>query len=150
MSGFGNKRKKYSWLPETNPAALSGDIGSSASAAKPDAGEAAPRQPKPRPKSGTGPKAKKEKPSSISAERSDIHQVEGLGITTPGADMPAALQTSKATATATAIEPAAEKKDKAAVKPEVGSSGTAAATEASKSVAARPRRRSRKDSLDEL
>ncbi|KAJ2234496.1 actin-like protein arp8 [Coemansia sp. RSA 1722] len=143
MSGFGNKRKKYSWLPETNPAALSGDTSSPTSATKPEAGDSTPRQPKPRAKAGATSKTKKEKASSLSAERGDVHQMEGLGITTPGVELPAEKQDAEGTAdTAENTE-----NTKATEKAE---SSSVAVAETSKSVVTRPRRRSRKDSLDEL
>ncbi|KAJ1642036.1 hypothetical protein LPJ64_006080, partial [Coemansia asiatica] len=74
MSGFGSKRKKYSWLPETNPAALSGDTSSPTSATKPDTSDTATRQSKGRPKSATSSRNKKEKSSSFSADRSGGYQ----------------------------------------------------------------------------
>ncbi|KAJ1642797.1 actin-like protein arp8, partial [Coemansia asiatica] len=87
--------------------------------------------------------------SSFSADRSGGYQVEGLGITTPGTEMPAATASDEIAA-AEKTDKAADGKTEKTAKADASTSSAAVAAEASKSVANRPRRRSRKDSLDEL
>ncbi|KAJ2385433.1 actin-like protein arp8, partial [Coemansia sp. RSA 2603] len=126
MSGFASKRKKYSWLPETNPSALSGDTGSptTATSNKGGDGETTPRAAKPRQKSS---KQKSDK----AADKLTDQQLEGLGITTVGTTAAAVESTSTDTGVVATAEEATE--------------------ESKHSVAGtKSRRRSRKDSVDEL
>ncbi|KAJ1720498.1 actin-like protein arp8 [Coemansia erecta] len=132
MSGFAGKRKKYSWLPETNPSALSGDT-TSPTAATPTKGdgEITPRAAKPRQKTSSKQKADK------AADKPVEQQLEGLGITT--------TPTSASTAAAAAVS-AGSSADAGAV-----AATEEAAEESKQSVAGtKSRRRSRKDSVDEL
>ncbi|KAJ1949583.1 actin-like protein arp8 [Linderina macrospora] len=75
MSGFNGKHKKYSWLPEANPSALSGDASPAQSTSS--------RQEKPAKGKSTRPKAKgnsaKSKPKGKSADTSE--PASSLGIT---------------------------------------------------------------------
>ncbi|KAJ2726761.1 actin-like protein arp8 [Coemansia sp. Benny D115] len=145
MSGFGTKRKKYSWLPESNPSALSGDTGSSASATKPE-GEKAPRSGKQRTKSAGASRSKKEKPAN--GNQTPVSMVvDSLGIATPaGAEAAAAVEVK----TESETQADRAKEEAPADEAHIDDPADAAKQSATTTVASKSRRRSRKDSVDEL
>ncbi|KAJ1901028.1 actin-like protein arp8 [Kickxella alabastrina] len=124
MSGFNAKRKKYSWLPETNPAALSGDPGSTTSTPKTDTSDKSSKPTKSRTKAKATKKDKLDPNTNTDINintNTNTTAIDGLGIVTT-------------------MEVAGEQPEATA-----GSSSTT-----TNKPIAKARRRSRKDSVDEL
>ncbi|KAJ2158242.1 actin-like protein arp8 [Coemansia sp. RSA 552] len=139
MSGLGGRHKKYSWLPETNPAALSGDVNTTP---RSDSGEkqARPGRGRGRRKTkdaGSREDSGKTTTSKESEGREDGGKsttADGLGISTPGP----AVANPEPLAESPALAPVAEAEAASVV------------TNPTPGTQQRRRRRSRKDSVDDL
>ncbi|KAJ1666463.1 actin-like protein arp8 [Coemansia sp. RSA 1813] len=152
MSGFPLKRKKYSWLPESNPSALSGDTMSSASSSKKsESEEKTPRQPRSRSKTSGKGKAKERvsETEQLSDKPSNVNDpamvVDVLGISTSApkelSTTPTSADTNEETPAETGVNDSQEPN---------GASDDDDTKHKPASVSTKIRRRPRKDSVDDL
>ncbi|KAJ2556231.1 actin-like protein arp8 [Coemansia sp. RSA 1933] len=157
MSGFPLKRKKYSWLPESNPSALSGDTGSPASSSKKsESSEKTPRQQQRSRSKANGKGKGKEKTSDAEQPPQtprDIDDpamvVDVLGISTPAPKAISITPTSAETNDEPPIDPVANdgQEPSRSAGDDNDSSDVKQKTVESSSKA---RHRPRKDSVDDL
>ncbi|KAI9506657.1 actin-like protein arp8 [Coemansia spiralis] len=153
MSGFPVKRKKYSWLPESDPSAVSGDTGNSAaSSTKNESIEKALRQPRSRVKAaGKGKSKDKASDSTCATPKTDPASDPAMVVDVLGISTPAPRSSSKASPTLGGNEEKTAELEKA--NGEAGNDtkpNSTNPTQSSQSVSSKIRRRSRKDSVDEL
>ncbi|KAJ1903735.1 actin-like protein arp8, partial [Coemansia sp. IMI 209127] len=159
MSGFPLKRKKYSWLPESNPSALSGDTGSpTSSSKKSESGEKTPRQ-QPRSRSKANGKGKAREKASEADELPDklnnvddpAMVVDVLGISTPAPKTasitPTSAETNDETPTDTGANDSQEPSGGGGGGDEDDDNDT---KQEPADVPSKLRRRPRKDSVDDL
>ncbi|KAJ2663544.1 actin-like protein arp8 [Coemansia sp. RSA 1200] len=146
MSGFPLKRKKYSWLPESNPAAVSGDAASPtlSSSKKSESSEKTARAPRSRSRGGGKERAKEKEKAADNAQRTESNGSDGaamvvdiLGISTPAP---------KAASTTPPSNDASEEAASTAADGDADGD----AKQKPEGVASKMRRRPRKDSVDDL